>query len=78
MSADRPHSGELTGVCHLTTTVQSGCDPSALVVRLVISHDVESQQSIVRHAVGPDQACQELRRWIEEMCESAEGTPCSP
>ena len=66
--AGNTEHGEVTGVCHVTAATRPGTDVSSLVVRFVMTHDVESSASVTRHAVGPDEACRELRSWMGTMC----------
>jgi hypothetical protein len=56
------------GVCHVTATAEPGTDISRLLVRLVMTLDVESAQSVIRHVLGADEACRELRQWMQAMC----------
>jgi hypothetical protein len=63
--ADEPPA---IGVCHVTATAYPGVDISRLLVRLVMTLDVDSPQTATRHARGADQACRELRMWMGAMC----------
>ena len=58
----------VTGVCHVTATAEPDTDISRLLVRLVMTFDVDSAQTVTRHALGPDEACRELRHWMQAMC----------
>jgi hypothetical protein len=60
---------QTTGVCHLTATARAGTDVEQLVVRLVMTRDVTSTATTTKHALGPEQACRELRRWMETVCQ---------
>jgi hypothetical protein len=63
-----PPERGVTGVCHITATAEPDMDVTLLVVRLVMTHDVEAAQAVTRHAIGPDEACRELRHWMDDMC----------
>jgi hypothetical protein len=60
-----------TGVCHVTATAKSNSDVATLLVRLVMTLDVDSIEATTRYALGPDAACRELRWWMRAMCTAA-------
>ena len=56
------------GVCYVTALAGSGDDVEALVVRMVMTHDVGSDETTTRYAIGPAAAGTSLRDWMTEMC----------
>jgi hypothetical protein len=57
------------GVCYVTAVADPGGDVSELLVRLVMTSDVASPETITRQARGPDAACLALRTWMSTMCQ---------
>ncbi|MBA3287875.1 MAG: hypothetical protein H0U21_07615 [Acidimicrobiia bacterium] len=56
------------GVCYITAMSEDGTDVEALVVRMVMTDDVDTGTTTTKFAVGPDRACETLRQWMTALC----------
>lgn len=64
---------DVVGVCHVSGRSSPGSDPEHLVVRVVMTLDVNGGETAAYVVTGEEAACLELRRWMRRLCAPAGG-----